>query len=436
MAIDTSIYGNQKPLPSFAESFAPFVDMAQKREQIETMKAQRPGIEADAKEKVRIAKRNQDVQDISAKFRVQNPDGSISFDQKGAATALASAGYTPESIELTKGYLDNEATMLKNELDRGQNPVIVAEKKKKLADEYFQGLSNTWAGLKPEQREPFIQNSIKHAAQNYGISPEDPRYMTILKGGGEAVANATVTPFQKEAQKLTERSVAVGERAQGQQFAEVGYTPEGQDPNSAVSRQAREVAAAAGLPVNNNMSQWQIRQLYGDSVANAQNAQITPAGTRAAAVERVGTLAATAEQYDNALSAVADYKKAGGKAAGATVIGEFVGERWDKLVAQKPELGALATMVEVHNSNPKNKNDIIDPRTMSLDVIERKLQAGRKGVEAEAKGAATVAKTQRLPGGQPAQPSAPKMGQAVTRGGVTYIFNGGNPADPKNWIKQ
>ena len=403
MAIDVSVFNNQKPLPTFAESFSPYVQMAQQREQIETMKAQRPGIEADAKEKQRIAKRNQDVQDIAAKYRVQNPDGSISFDQKGAATALASAGYTPESIELTKGYLDNETSVLKNELDRGQNPVIIAEKKKKLADEYFQGLSNTWAGLKPEQREPFIQNSIKYAAQNYGISPEDPRYMTILKGGGEAVANATVTPFQKEAQKLTERGVALGERAQGQQFASVGYTPEGQDPNSVVSRQAREVALAAGLPVNNNMSLWQMQQVPGfnEAMTAAQGAQITPSGTRAAAVERIGTLGATIESYDNAIGSLKNVRKD----LVVTRPGTIGSSALQKFFVQNPEMAGLETWVQIHNSN--FPNDPIDTGKMTVGEIRAKLQAGKQQLMSSKKGAEGVARIPRLPGAE--QPSGTVM---------------------------
>ena len=463
MAIDTSMYGNMKAPPSFAETMNPFIQMMQTRENIKTSQAQRPGIEADVKEKQRIAARNQAVQDITAKFAIPaatgpdgkpvvGPDGkpaAAGFDAKGAATALASAGYWQDASVIQKDTLDQKAQELQNAYAEGANPLLIAKMRKSLDDDILGDAARTADQIpNAKNRTEYLTNAVNYAVSR-GVSEKDPRIGALMSGNTKAVANSAATPMDREQLSLqqgqlgvAQGQLGVSQRQQTFDFSQGGFTPEGKDPNSAISKRAREIAAGAGLKVDPNMSLWEMRQQHGfaDVLKEAQSAQIMPAGARAGAVEKVGALSGVEGQYDNAIDAVGSVRKSGGVTSMGTVIGSFSGTLWQKLKAQNPQLAALETAVEIHNQN--NPNDIIDLKKSSLDQIESKLRTGKANVQSAAKGALQVARTTRFPGEpQPAPaaqaaPSAPpKRGALVRRSGFTYRFDGGDPYDKNNWTK-
>ncbi len=372
--LDASIY-NQKP-QSFADAMGPWVQMLQAKQNIEqsqaataNMQAQNPGIVADSKEKARIAARNADVQKITSQFSGIGEDGKQTFDAKAASTDLSSAGYWQEASTIARDTLDQHAQDLANKFNEGANPITLQKARKGLDDEVITQMSNIADQLKdPQQRQEFLQNAIPTAAQRYSVNPDDPRFGAMIKGGTKAVANVGATPQQREELAVSQGNLALAQQGQGFNFASAGFTPEGKDPNSQVSRQARQIAQQAGLPVTDNMSLFDMNRIPGfaQALGQAQGAQIAPAGVRAEAVGAAATQQTTAEMLAEAAKSTRGFSKD----LIGTRLGTIGGTAWQKYVTQEPRLAALGTQIQTYNS--QFPNDPIDPSKLSLGEIGAK----------------------------------------------------------------
>ena len=395
--LDASIY-NQKP-QSFADAMGPWVQLATAKQNIENMQAENPGIVARSQEAARIAARNADVQKITSQFKGLDTEGKATFDTKGASTALAGAGYWQEASQIAKDVLDQHATDLQNKFNEGANPITLQKARKTLDDESITQIANIADQIKdPGQRSEFLQNAIPQAVQRYGINPDDPRVGAMIKGGTTAVANVGATPQARQELAVSQGNLALAQQGQGFNFASAGFTPEGKDPNSQVSRQARQIAQQAGLPVTDNMSLFDMNRIPGfaQALGQAQGAQIAPAGVRAEAVGAAATQQTTAEMLAEAAKSTRGFSKD----LIGTRLGTIGGTAWQKYVTQEPRLAALGTQIQTYNS--QFPNDPIDPSKLSLGEIGAKLEAGSKMLGARAKGSAKIAETQRLPSTQPA----------------------------------
>jgi hypothetical protein len=422
----------------------------------ENMAAQNPGIQAQSQQQIFAAKKQQAVKDITSQYTKTNPDGTVEFDAKGATDAVAKAGYPDAATQIAAGYLDNAAKDITNKFATDNNPTLLSKNKKALDDEVFNSISTIANHITdPEARKQYIIGAMQQAAQRYSIDMTDPRIMAMIKGHTVAVANQGVTPMAERTMAVTEAQLGLQTQRQKVELEAVGDSPEGRDPNSAVSQRARQIAAMAGQPVPDTASFRDVMTLPGvkEALANAQTAQIVQPGARTDAVGRSAELGARINQYNQAIEGIATLVKDDPR-INNTIVGTIGGTTWNRLFGHNPKLAGLATSIQVHNSS--FPNDMIDPTRMTPAEILTKLQSGASQLQSSQVGANAVSQTSRLPSapGTPNVNGAPtpavtptpvvtppisryKKGQRVTTpDGRVLVFNGGNERDPKNWVKQ
>lgn len=422
--LDASIY-NQKP-QSFADAMSPWVQMAQARQNIEqsqaataNMQAQNPGIIAESAMKQKQAAGQAWLTDNAAKFK--NEDGSINMS--GLVNAAKSSGHVDlaQQIALNDAkQLSDYATAKINEATATYAPqASKAAADKASADAASattDAVAKTWGhmstflkGLPPEQQ------AQAYMLQRAALMQQNPvvfNNATLPEYNGKnmpaiqaALEKGSMTPEVTKNLELgfgtlgvSQGNLALAQQGQGFNFASAGFTPEGKDPNSGVSRQARQIAQQAGLPVTDNMSLFDMNRIPGfaQALGQAQGAQIAPAGVRAEAVGAAATQQTTAEMLAEAAKSTRGFSKD----LIGTRLGTIGGTAWQKYVTQEPRLAALGTQIQTYNS--QFPNDPIDPSKLSLGEIGAKLEAGSKMLGARAKGSAKIAETQRLPSTQPA----------------------------------
>ena len=415
MPIDSSIpLQAQAPKPAnWADTMMPYVQMAGAMQNIKESQARMPGIEADAKEKVRIAKRNQLAQDLAQQNSITNPDGTKVLDTEAYKKALASNGLVDEAFQLSGTQLNQQAQEIQNAYHQGMNPVLIAEAKKKLQDSTVTELANTLDQIKDKgERQEYAKKYVPMAVKMYGLNPDDPRLMSALKGDSDslhAIANVGASPQERAQLAVSQGQLALAQSGQQYNFATAGYTPEGRNPNSAVSQRAREIAKQAGLQVNDNMSLFEMNQIPGfaNVLGSAQGAQVVPAEVRAGGLKTAAETGAAIKSYDEAINNAKNirYKYGNNK------IGQLVQQLGTKFTGS-PEYLALMTAVQTHNMNFPG-DQITNADQLTPEQISAKLKAGQTQLANKKAVAEAQAGAQRFPA--PGKQAAPQSGSVRMR---------------------
>jgi hypothetical protein len=393
---------------------SPWVQMAQAKQNIEqgqaataNLQAQNPGIVADSKEKARIAARNQLAQDLAAKHSVDNPDGSKTLDMPSYKKALAANGLVDEAFGISGTELNQQAQALQNAYHQGMNPILIAEGKKKLSDSVYAEAANTLSQIKDDaERKQYAAKYVPMAIQMYGLNPDDPRNMTLLKGdtnGIMAVAN-TATPLERGQLAVSQGQLGLAQGQQKYEFAKGAFTPEGRDANSTQSKNAREMLKAKGVDVPANASLFDMMQVpgYAEVLNTELQSNVVPAQVRAGGVTTAAEVGSAMKSYDEAIrNADSITSKFGNNKIGqlATKVGtKFLGS---------PEYTALMTAVQTHNMNFPG-DQITDVDNLTPVQISAKLKAGQKQLANKKVGAEALASSKSFPGA--AQQNLPTTG--------------------------
>ena len=400
--LDASIYQNQKP-QSFADAMAPWVQMLQAKQSIEqsraataNLQAQTPGIEADSKEKARIAARNQLAQDLAQQHTVVREDGTEELDMPSYKRALAKNGLVDEAFNISGTELNQKAQEIQNAYHAGMNPVLIAEGQKKLANDTFAEAANTLSQLpSDEARKEYAAKYVPIAVQKFGLDQNDPRIMVLMKGKKDeilAIAN-TATPLERGQLAVSQGQLGLAQAQQGADFSKMGYTKEGRDPNSTVSKQARAMLKAKGVEVPENASLYDMNRVpaYAEVLSTELQSNVVPAQVRAGGVTTAAEVSSAMKSYDEAIrNADSITSKFGNNKVGqiATKLGtKFLGS---------PEYSTLMTAVQTHNMNFPG-DQITNVEDLTPAQISAKLKAGQKQLANKKVGAEAVASSKTFP---------------------------------------
>lgn len=413
MPIDPSIALSVKPIGDLTAGVTRGINNSATLQNTANQAAANPGIQADSDIKQRAAKFNA-WQLANAKDFVK-PDGSQDIDKMVAAATRD--GYYQEAQQLAGGDLTNKGKAAVN-ATTNQDRAIAAD--------------------------AFTRAAINHAAVIMGATPPEERsnllgHMTTwmngqLPGSGDQVNNIltktdpkTGLPVVQDSHidavkmgtktPLEQSTLEINQADQAKNFASVGFSPEGKDPNSAVSAAARaQIEKATGSPVDPKLSLFQMNQIpgYAQYMQQAQTATIAPTSTRSAGVANAASGTAIAQQYQQAIEGLSGLNKD----VLATKLGTVGGSLWEKYIAQNPQLAGLSTMIQVHNN--QFPNDPIDPVRLTTAEMLAKLKAGQAQVNAQVTGARTVAGTAQLPVNAPGAP-APAAPTAAPAAAVKMI---------------
>lgn len=402
--LDASIYQNQKP-QSFADAMAPWVQMLQAKQSIEqsraataNLQAQTPGIEADSKEKARIAARNQLAQDLAQQHTVVREDGTEELDMPSYKRALAKNGLVDEAFNISGTELNQKAQEIQNAYHAGMNPVLIAEGQKKLANDTFAEAANTLSQLpSDEARKEYAAKYVPIAVQKFGLDQNDPRIMILMKGKKDeilAIAN-TATPQERAQLAVSQGQLSLAQAEQGANFSKIGYTKEGRDPNSAVSRQAREMLRAKGVEVPDSASLYDMNRVpaYAEVLSTELQSNIVPTATRAEATKKVAEIEAGLKSYGQAINYAGSMKSKYGNGK----VGD-IRQKFGTRLMGDPEYGALMTHVQVHNQlNPGDQ--ITNDDNLTFAQIEQKLKVGEKQLANKKFGEEKLAGSKSFPSG-------------------------------------
>lgn len=228
-------------------------------------------------------------------------------------------------------------------------------------------------------------------------SPE--QVASTIIGRSKQIATSTISPQQEITNKLNQGNLAVNQGNLSVSQARMAHdlstsydTPEGKDPNSVVSQNAREFARSLGLSVSDLDTAFTVKNMpgYEDKLKAAGTAAVNP--NRGAQFGQGIDLKAQAAVYQQGLDKLAQMKK-DGVVDSTTTFGTIIDNLGSKYNGGQ-EAAAIRTWRD--NYNNAHPNEKITDAT-PWGTIEGKFEAEKNTLLTTAGGKTNASQTAELP---------------------------------------
>lgn len=381
-------------------------DIAIKNAQANNLNAQTPGIQGLAQQQQFAAQKQQDIANVFRANTTTNPDGTQTVNTNAIPAALAGAGYGQDAIDYFKNSQQATQAQIKTDDDA-----------RVFKNNLFNTAATTASALEAQQPGAGVAFMNKATNIDQGAFPDlksvigdDPRFHQTFTTPNQVAAMASATMDPEAQAKL-----AISQKQQQLQFAQAAYDPSAQDPLSDVNQAAGALARQAGLPWPADMTVMKANQIpgYATALGIGASSGIIPSTARVPAFQDVQSKQATLGQLDTGIQAAT--------ALGPNLINNKLGSigsaAWNKYVESNPQLAAVTTAVQLHNS--MFPNDQIDTGKLSPAEIVAKLQVDKANVGAAQAGSAAIAGSSIIPpnGQAPAKPAQVQSTQLTAPGG-------------------
>ena len=395
-----------------------------------------PGIQAESDIKAQEAAAQKFLMSNKAKYtRIDAKTGQRIVDYRAAGTDLADNGFVTAAQGMLGKQAQNETADLvasQNQIKTDADALAHREKLNKFAIARADDAANLVKSLPEAQKQATLDKWYQGTVSSVGQEVADMVFgerfgvgATITPSRAGAVSQATITPTQQEANRLTEqgqvltgRQVAVSEEQSRQAGASGGVAATDRDPNSPSSVAARRQAIAAGADptVVGRLSRAEMMATPG--VKELIVSQVPSEPARAAAATKSKEYSADKGVLDQAIPIAQSLVKSYGKP------GSIARARWNDLIAQDPKFAAVDAAITAYNKRTGSNLRIED----GFEAIMSKLKVESTKLGELTVGEKELSQTPSFRGAStgtanPNKVTATEQGARDAEGGFQRIMN-------------